>query len=61
MRGPENLDAIMMSKGKRSTQLKPGPVLPVLAPATKAKLTEHTSLKKDCLRFIGYHHGSQEY
>eukprot|EP00983_Pelagomonas_calceolata_P066799 1149218-Pelagomonas_calceolata.AAC.1 len=56
----ENLDAIMMSKGKRSTQLKPGPVLPVLASATKTKLTEHISLKKNCLRLFGYHHGSQK-
>eukprot|EP00983_Pelagomonas_calceolata_P003231 105488-Pelagomonas_calceolata.AAC.1 len=43
----ENLVAIMMSKGKKSTQLKPGPVPPVLASATKTKSTEHISLKKN--------------
>eukprot|EP00983_Pelagomonas_calceolata_P031415 985449-Pelagomonas_calceolata.AAC.1 len=43
----------MMSKGKRSSQLKPGPALPVLASATKTTLTEHLSLKKNCLRFFG--------
>eukprot|EP00983_Pelagomonas_calceolata_P020208 637727-Pelagomonas_calceolata.AAC.1 len=50
----------MKSKGNRSTQLKPGPVPPVLASATKTKLTEHISLKKNCLRVFGYHHGSQK-
>eukprot|EP00983_Pelagomonas_calceolata_P028390 889224-Pelagomonas_calceolata.AAC.1 len=50
----------MMSKGKRSLQLKPGPAPPVLALATKTKSTEHVSLKKNCLRLFGYHHGSQK-
>eukprot|EP00983_Pelagomonas_calceolata_P027965 876812-Pelagomonas_calceolata.AAC.1 len=56
----ENSDALMMTKGKKSTQLKPGPVPPVLASATKTKSTEHISLKKNCLRFVGYQHGSQK-
>eukprot|EP00983_Pelagomonas_calceolata_P004333 140795-Pelagomonas_calceolata.AAC.1 len=33
----------------RSMLLKFGPVPPVLDSATKTKLTEHTSLKKNCL------------
>eukprot|EP00983_Pelagomonas_calceolata_P001890 62872-Pelagomonas_calceolata.AAC.2 len=49
-----------MSKDKRSTNLKPGLDLPVLASTMKTNSTEKLILEMSYLRLSGYHHGSQK-
>ena len=56
----KNLDAIMMSKGKRLMQMRPGPAQLALALATKTKSRGPMILRKNSSKSLEYPPGSQK-